>query len=139
MVVKEIWTNSDFEIMGWHDCRIYAMSFPDEKFKFYLELDYIFKWEKYYEGYKFWVSPCHLIFENIYDLRVEMDFQDSIGLYMIEIKRLNPRLSPNQKMTIWDYIIECDSGRIFVSASGFTQIVIKQPVLSETQDLDINR
>lgn len=28
MKVKEIWTEKDFEDMGWHDSHVHAISFP---------------------------------------------------------------------------------------------------------------
>jgi hypothetical protein len=38
---KWVWSDKDFEIMGWHDCPIYALKFDD---KVSLDLDYIFQW-----------------------------------------------------------------------------------------------
>ncbi len=41
---KEIYQTEDFDQMGWHDCKIYAMAFDEIKFKFFLDIDYIFEW-----------------------------------------------------------------------------------------------
>ncbi|MDV4012483.1 hypothetical protein BAY06_08330 [Elizabethkingia anophelis] len=44
MIVKDIWTDMDFEQMGWHDNYIHAIVFPNENQKLVLDMDYIFKW-----------------------------------------------------------------------------------------------
>ena len=137
MKVKELWSDSDFEKMGWHDNRLYAISFPNEDFKLTLDIDYIFKWDRSIGNeLKFWVSPCDLVFENVSELKIETDLKDSLLLFISDIKRSNPRLSPNQNVTIWDYVIECDNGLLSFSVTGFKQLVRAQPILSETQDLN---
>ena len=57
---KWIWTEADFEQMGWHDARIHAIAFLTETFEFALDIDYILQWVEPAEGetyYKFWVAP----------------------------------------------------------------------------------
>lgn len=135
MKVKNTWTDDEFEDLGWHDCRLYAIQLPDENFKLSFDVDYIFKWEKESDQFKFWVSPCDLVFSNVSGLKVDLDYRDSMLMFISEVKRSNPRLSPNGKVTIWDYLIECDNGDIAFSATGFRQTVRSQPVLSESQDL----
>lgn len=140
MYVKTIWTNSDFESMGWHDCRLYGFVIPDEDFKLSFDIDYIFKWEKSsgkVTGY--WVSPCDLVFESVSNFKVEMDFKDSMLLFIININRTNKRSTPNGKLTEWDYEIECDNGLISFSSIGCNQRVRKQPILSASQDLNKDR
>jgi hypothetical protein len=137
MKTKDLWTDSDFEAMGWHDCRFYAVTLPDEQFQMKLDIDYIFALdESMSEDLKFWVSPCDLIFENISQFKINVDFEDSMLLFIGDIKRTNPRLSPNKKVTIWDYFINCDNGSVSFSATGFKQILRAAPVLSKTQDLN---
>jgi len=137
MQVKDIWEDSDFESMGWHDARLYSISFPDDEFRFNLSIDYIFQWDKEGDHFKFWVSPCDMTFENVSNFKANVDFRDTMLIFISDLKRSNPRLSPNGKMTIWDYVIECDNGEISFSATGFEQKVKAQPVLSETQDLKV--
>lgn len=40
---KYLWTEEDFNQMGWHDSNIYAIAFG-ENFEFKLDIDYIFQW-----------------------------------------------------------------------------------------------
>jgi len=136
MDVKENWTDSDFDELGWHDCRLYGIVLPDENFTLAFDLDYIFKWEKVLNGFNFWISPCDLVFRDISGLKVDIDYKDSMLMFVSELKRTNSRLSPNGKLMLWDYCVECDNGQITFSSSGFTQKIRLQPVLSETQDLN---
>jgi hypothetical protein len=135
MDVKNMWTDFEFDDLGWHDCRLYSIQFPDENFKLSFDIDYIFQWEAVNDEFKFWVSPCDLIFSDVSELKVELNYKNSMLLFISEVRRSSSRLSPNGKMIIWDYLIECDHGKITFSATGFQQNVRYQPVLSESQDL----
>lgn len=135
--LKSNWSDKDFDEMGWHDARLYAISFPDEKFKLALRLDYILKWDRSSgEGVKFWVSPSELVFSDVSRFKVNIDFEDNMLLFIKEIKRYNPQPSPNGKVTLWDFFIELDNGVISFTSTGFEQNMLKQPVLSDTQDLN---
>jgi hypothetical protein len=75
-VEKWIWTEADFEVMGWHDSQIHAMAFFPEEFELVFDIDYIFEWidpqpnETYY---KFWIAPATLVFKNIHDVEFDID------------------------------------------------------------------
>lgn len=136
MEVKEIWTDSDFDEMGWHDSRLYRMKFPDEDYNFILYIDYIFKWEKQKDdSFKFWVSPCELKFQNISNLKLNLSFEDFLEIFICEIKRQKIGLTPNGKMIEWKYIVETDRGDIEFESTDFEMNLISQPILSESQDL----
>lgn len=137
MYVKEIWTEADFEEMGWHDSYIYAISFPNEDLELGLDIDYLFKWvlDDKTNLYNFWVSPCVLFFFDVFDLEVNLDFKNAVGLDIQDINRSNPRLSPNGKITLWDFEIITDNGYIKFESSGYRQVVKKQPIFSQSQVL----
>ncbi|WP_295231451.1 hypothetical protein [uncultured Chryseobacterium sp.] len=134
MEVKNIWTDIDFEEMGWHDSHIYSILFPDERLKLVLDIDYIFKWVLNEETgfYNFWVSPCSLIFMDVLNLKIDINFENSIGLNIEDINRSNPRLSANGEVTLWDYSISTDIGAITFKSSGYKQQVKQQPVYSSS-------
>jgi hypothetical protein len=137
MLEKEVWTDEDFDIMGWHDSRLYSFSMPNEKFEFALDIDYIFKWEKSGDQYLgFWVSASDIVFHNVSDFRIEIDQGQALLCFIMDLTRKNSRLSPNGKCTLWDYEIELDTGAISFTSTGFIQRLKHQPILSETQSLD---
>lgn len=136
MDVKHIWTDADFDEMGWHDSRVYSLSFPDENFEFSLDIDYIFQWVQPTDiSFQFWVSPCTLVFKDVTDLKVDIDFSNSITVSIIGIERSSVRMSQNGKAIIWKYIIETDKGILTFLSTGFRQYVRDNPSLSNSQDL----
>ncbi len=65
---KSVWTEQDYEVMGWHDCRLWAMVADIDAFEFSLDLDYIFKWVQPGPGetyFKFWVCPVTMVFKML--------------------------------------------------------------------------
>jgi len=135
MRVKEQWTDFDFEQMGWHDSKLYAIGIPDEKLELSLDIDYIFKWENTgNEAYEFWVSPCTLTFRDVLNLKVNFDLFDSTGIDILSITRKIDKQVSNE-VTIWSYFVETDKGSISFVATGFNQRVRAQPILSKSQNL----
>lgn len=63
---KYLWTDADFEQMGWHDNTIYQINLTKDDLE--LDIDYIFQWnEPDVEGlpFTFWISPSTLIFTDV--------------------------------------------------------------------------
>ena len=119
---KWIWTEADFDEMGWHDCPIYAMKFDDN---ISFDLDYFFKWNQpEIEGmpFTFWISPVTLIFEDITLFKVNCitDFVNGLEINVISKSTL--------KNTI-EWIIETQEGTITIHSKGFKQIVRRKPTL----------
>lgn len=46
------------------------------RFKLLFDIDYIFKWVGPEEDgyYRFWISPATLIFENVYDVNIDLGY-----------------------------------------------------------------
>ncbi|EJZ23061.1 hypothetical protein NE852_07200 [Rhizobium sp. Pop5] len=137
MTEKEIWTDEDFDVMGWHDCRLYSISLPNENFEFKIDIDYIFRWERRDDLFLgFWISECDLIFHDISDLQVAIEPENTIPTTISDITRKNMRPTPSGGLFVWDYRIELDKGAICFSAAGFTQKLRSQPKFPQSQDLN---
>jgi hypothetical protein len=138
MNVKEIWSEEDFEDMGWHDSYIHAISFPNDCLQLSLDIDYIFKWvlDDKTNLYNFWVSPCNLIFRDTLNLEINLNFKNAIGLSIQDINKSNFRLSPNGEIGMWDFEILTDRGNIKFESSGFRQIVKAQPKFLQNQTIE---
>ena len=48
MIVKQEWTDRDFELMGWHDSCIHSISFPVDKNEFILDIELFLRICGYY-------------------------------------------------------------------------------------------
>ncbi|RUM26487.1 hypothetical protein EFQ99_09560 [Rhizobium vallis] len=134
---KEVWADADFDVMGWHDCRLYSISLPTENFEFKIDIDYIFKLERREERFVgFWVSECDLTFHHVSDFKISIQPENTFPTIISDITRKKVRPTPSGKLFVWNYEVELDKGVISFSSTGFTQKLRSQPVFSESQDLN---
>lgn len=135
---KAIWTDEDFDIMGWHDANIYALAFEnggeDYCGDFVLDIDYIFKWvdpvppEKYFS---FWVAPCTLVFKNALQIKIDIDTAmfalEGLQISHVTFECAKSEMPENR----YDYVIHLQEGQISLQAAGFSQIVRQLPVYGD--------
>jgi hypothetical protein len=137
-----LWTDVDFDTMSWHDNPIHGFCF-DKDFKFYLDIDYIFRWVKTKNGkhFKFWISPCTLVFENVYDFKMEED--NPSDLVILAVERDNAKVPRNvafiKKDTEYDWLIETLHGEMTFTSVGFKQYVRSQQVLIGNQIIELSK
>jgi len=137
---KSLWTDADFEVMGWHDNPIHAISFDDDS-KMSFDIDYIFEWvlRKNKRYYDFWIAPCTLVFEHVYSIALKSDF---LPLEIMDISKTIPEPSDNpvaaQSDVVYDWIIETTTGEILFKSTGFKQYVRQIPILINTQGIERN-
>lgn len=141
-VEKWIWTDADFDIMGWHDSQVYAVAFFPETFEFALDIDYIFQWVHPTENetyFKFWVTPATLIFEYVYDLKFDIEIDFGGGLEIDYIERTEPKKTEAGDFTgrdEWRWVIGTHEGEISLRATGYKQYVRKKPVFGQSQAIE---
>ncbi len=142
---KSLLTEVDFDNMGWHDSFIYALSLG-ERNELTFDIDYIFKWinpsgERKF--FRFWVSPCTLVFENVYDLKIDIEVSEPFKLEITDINRNNPQRPKNAdyiKCDIeYDWTIETNQGEITFKSIGYKQFVRQTPVLLDEQKMRIEK
>lgn len=128
IVEKTLWTERDFDKMGWHDCPIYGIRFDSEVI---LDIDYIFKWVLDNESkyYSFWISPATLVFPDACNLKINVDLDFINGL---EIADLN-KCETSEKGILWN--LETQEGDISLISSGFKQYIRRKPILVKSQCL----
>lgn len=141
---KTVWDDGDFDQMGWHDATIHGMAFGPGDFELCLDVDYIFKWVHPPEGeehFRFWVCPCTIVFENVYDLQLQADPYGGPSLSIDEVARTDPRRPKNAEFVgreaEWLWTIACHHGEIAFRAVGFRQYVRRAPILSQSQALTL--
>jgi len=135
---KNIWTEDDFSVMGWHDSKIWGFLADTEKFEFMVDLDYIFQWVHPQEGetyFKFWVAPVTMVFENAYDILLDIDSRQG-ELEVADLHMENERKTKNGRLNEFDFRFECQEGDFKVSATGYKMYVRKAPILQSGQTLD---
>ena len=140
---KWLWTEADFEIMGWHDARIHAVAFLEETFEFALDIDYIFEWVKPVppaEHFTFWLSPCTLVFENVSELAIDLAPYDDLSIDDISRgESLIPRNAEVIGKTVeWLWNVGCHGGTISMRAAGYKQHVRTAPRHLTRQSIPIS-
>lgn len=138
-----IWTAADFEQMGWHDATVHAMAFGPGEWEFALDLDYILAWVEPAEGerhFRFWVAPATLVFENVSELRIDLEPQGDISLQdLIRGDRQPTRPGFEGAPAEWQWTLDCNEGAISLRATGFRQTFRQAPVLLGSQNLELAR
>jgi len=136
---KHIWTETDFDNMRWHDNPIHAVTFGDN-FELQLDIDYVFEWILKGKKYIFWIAPCTLIFENVYDLVFDVG-PTTPGLTIDSVTKENPQRPKNSEHinrdTEFDWTIEMQEGAITFKSIGFKQYVRRLPKLLRAQKLTL--
>ena len=139
---KWIWTDADFEQMGWHDAQIYAFAFLSENFEFVLDIDYILRWvhpAPDEECFKFWVAPATLVFENAYNIKFALETENGIGIETQDIHRQNPKILEAGELagtSEWHWVIEAQKGEISLDATGYKQYFRKNPIFGQSQVIE---
>ena len=139
---KWIWTNRDFDLMGWHDATIYAFALKPEQFELLLDIDYILKWVDPVppnDYYTFWVAPATLVFEGVHDIRVDLDIRYIQDISLQGIEREGPIASPdNKQISEWMWTLEANEGIIKFRASGYRQYFRSEPIVTNLQGLSLD-
>ena len=135
---KPIWTDQDFKVMGWHDAKIWGVLANPSEWEFLVDLDYIFKWvhPKANETYfKFWVAPVTMVFENAYNIRIDIESQQG-DIEVADLHMEDPRKTKNDAFTESTFRFECQEGEISINATGFKMYVRQSPKLINGQNFD---
>lgn len=117
---KSLWTDMDFERMGWHDSQIYKMALGED---LEFDIDYIFKWNQPdVEGlpFTFWVAPATLVFKKAVIASFDFDvlMEDVFEIDYIEKQIMEDKI-------IW--IIVTQRGEIAFTCEGFEQYIRQKP------------
>lgn len=140
---KKVYTTKDFEVLNWHDCKIYGFAFDDATFKFYLDIDFIIEWINPLnedDGYKFKIAPATLVFENVWNL--VFDIETNLALSIDDVSMLNPHFPKNKdylpEIMEYDWTITLLQGEISFKSIGFELYIKKSPEIVIEQALGLN-
>lgn len=140
---KNIWTERDFEIMGWHDVMIHALAIlPREgDYEIMMDIDYIFEWirpEPPDNYYSFILAPATLSFHGVWDIDSNIATRGCVlePLQITDIQRANERILKNSDIAIWDWTITLMQGTISFNGPGYTQYVRQKPKMYGAHTFD---
>jgi hypothetical protein len=127
-IEKAIWTTDDFEMMGWHDCRIHALAFTGE-WDLSFDIDYICKWveSKKKDKFYFWIAPATLVFHGVSKVKTKIDVPSLLEIFELE--------KPSKTKNHWR--VEFIEGEMQFESTGFTQYIRSKPVCKRSQHLNL--
>ena len=141
-IKKWVWSEADFECMGWHDCLIRAVAFSRETFELLFDIDYIFTWslaKSNGDQSSVWISPATLVFENVNEAKFDVESWGSLEIS--DIRRGDGRKPRNaehiNRETEWLWEIECQEGSIQLRSVGYKQYIRSKPQLSQNLIIDL--
>lgn len=132
-----VWTERDFDFMGWHDATIHGLVFRPQSYSLVFDLDYILKWVEPVppeQFFSFWVAPATLAFENVSEVEISLQ-SDLPQLTLFGIERGDEQPTPDGRFKSWRYTLDGDQGTISFRATGFTQKFRNFPVQTGQQSL----
>jgi len=136
-----VWTDADFEQMGWHDATVHAIAFreSDDVGELLLDLDYIVRWidpQPPSEYFRFLVAPATLVFENVWSLEGDLALYAKRTILEVDgIERHEPEDERQRAahMTLW--VIDGHEFGLRFLATGFRQHFRARPIEVESQRL----
>jgi hypothetical protein len=134
---KAVWTDGDFDTMGWHDATVHAIAFHEDEQgtqdALLLDLDYIVRWldpEPPARSFTFLVAPATLVFENVSSLQGELDTRYSrMPLHINTIERGEAEYA---------WVVEGHDFALTLFASGFRQHFRGRPIHTASQRLQLD-
>ena len=117
---KWVWTEADFDQMGWHDATIYAVQFGKD---ISFDIDYIFEWVQADKDdfFSFVIAPVTLVFPAPQRVVFSLDFRFG---QEVEIEDIHRRTT-DAGLTEW--YLETRQGDITITAAAFRQLVRRSP------------
>jgi len=138
---KSVWTEGDFDEMGWHDATVHAFAVEpqdQDPGRLLVDLDYIVEWVPPggdRDVFGFWVAPATLVFDHAWDLMIDVDLHAaSLELQLNALTR-----TADQPFGRSTWTLEGHNFAVKVTSAGFRQYVRARPVWSTDQQLDRRR
>lgn len=142
---KKVWTEVDFDQMNWHDVHIHAISF-DAGYRFLLDIDYILQWidpvaENAY--CQFYIAPCTLVFENVSDLKIDIEVVEPFQIQIYDLNRTDPRRPINaeyiKREVEYEWIISTAQGDMAFRSIGYSQYMRTEARLYNRQRIELDQ
>jgi len=140
---KSVWSEADFEKMGWHDVVVHALAFDTERYELLLDIDYLFAWVDPAlpsEYFSFWLAPATMVFRDVWELKIE--YEASLGFQLQGITRSEPRFRPHPhaegRKEERRWTLDSNEGQISFWATGYSLFTRKIPTQHPQQSFSLS-
>ena len=140
-MTTELWTDSDFERMSWHDNHVHAVHIREGEHgagELWLDLDYIVEWIERDSAFQFRIVPACLKFKQVTSLKLALDYpavSAAIGPFSIASIGRQYVEREHYVACVWNISINWPTGEIEFEASGFEQLARGKAVVTQAQSL----
>jgi hypothetical protein len=134
------WSDDDFDRMCWHDNVVHCIRIrnPYEGYDFdlVLDLDYILEWVPTEGPFDFIVAPALLVFHDVNALKFNfaLSYKESIRINKVDREEITTEPERKSGLRKWRFRIHLhheQQDAVTFEALGFTQELVKKPVVSE--------
>jgi hypothetical protein len=140
MNAEHTWNDSQFDEMSWHDNHVHGLRIREGEFgsgELELDIDYIVEWIcPTGTTCSFRVAPATLTFLEVSDLRIDIDYaKASAATTPFCISGIARENASVPSLTKWTIELNWPAGSISFCASGYSQVLRGEAIVSETQGL----
>lgn len=145
---RAVWTDDDFDSMGWHDASVHGIGFVEGEQpwlgRLLLDIDYIVEWVRPVPpstSLSFRVAPATLVFEEAIDLSLRLSAGSVTFGVALQVLRLHRGRARSEALapTHHDYRIEGADFDLRFTAARYRQVFRSRPVASPRQTLSAAR
>ena len=134
---KSVFSVSDFETLGFHDCHVHGIRWDSSAYALVLDLDYIVQWTEKNGSFEFLVAPAQIRFDYSAEVKVSLDWSNlAMECQIQDIHKRDRRQNPNgSECYLWEIEFTTPSGSIELWANDFELKFLAEPESSKTQKL----
>ncbi len=133
---KSLWSESDFDLMGWHDACLYGFMVHSEAFELVMDIDYITRWLQPVPpqtSFNFYVAPATLVFREAHNMKASVELKELTDIQILDIRR-----EASTSVGCWRWHVELNCGEVEFDAAGFTQYFRRCPTPQASQVLGLD-
>jgi hypothetical protein len=141
---KAVWTDDDFERMGWHDATVHGIGFVEGEKpwlgRLLLDIDYIVDWLAPHPSsstFSFQVAPATLVFEEVIGISLNLSAESVTFGVALQILGIHRSLAKAKALTPthFEYRIRGVDFELHFAAARFHQYLRARPIPSHRQML----
>jgi hypothetical protein len=141
--LRTVLTAADLASRSFHDNAVHAWHLTDENpdegtCTLTLDIDHITQWIEVPGRFEFDIVPGLLSFYGVFRLKMEVDYSiGPIGVTPFQMDRIEQTIETREfgDTTRWRIPINCPSGSITFEATGWSLVLVGDPVRSTAQTL----
>jgi len=140
---RRVLAAADLANRSFHDNAVHAWHLTDENpdegtCTLTLDIDHIVEWVEVPGRFEFQIVPGLLNFYGVFRLKMEIDYSiGPIGVTPFQIDRIEQNIETGKSgdTTHWRIPIICPTGSILFDATGWSLVLVGEPIRSSGQTL----